>query len=67
MPDGVFGASYTDNPGPCVQALVYRVRQMASNGEDEHVSNVVTLSCAPWGRPLSCPTSTSPTVGIHWI
>ena len=22
MPDGVFGASYTDNPGPCVQALV---------------------------------------------
>ena len=42
--DSPQGGSFTDYPGPCVQLLVYRVRQLASNGEDEHVSNVTDLT-----------------------
>ena len=43
IPDGIFGGFYTDNPGPCAQVLIYRVRQIASNGQDIHVSNQANL------------------------
>ena len=43
VPDGVFGGAYTDNPGPCAQILIYRIRQMATNGQDIHVSNRADL------------------------
>ena len=44
FPDSPFGGGggfYTDNPGPCAQQLIYRVRQIAENGTDIHVSNIV--------------------------
>ena len=41
--DSSQGGSYTDNPGPCVQVLIYRVKQLASNGQDLHVSNSTDL------------------------
>ena len=69
MPDGVFGASYTDNPGPCVQALVYRVRQMASNGEDEHVSNVANLVVGTVGGETPVVSHVDVANGlahVHW-
>ena len=34
QPDSPLGGSFTDNPGPCAQVHIYRVRQMASNGQD---------------------------------
>jgi hypothetical protein len=43
VPDSPYGAAYTDNPGPCAQLLVYRVRQLATNGDDIHVSNITDL------------------------
>ena len=69
MPDGVFGASYTDNPGPCVQALVYRVRQVASNGEDEHVSNVANLIVGTVGGETPVVSHVDVANGlahVHW-
>ena len=30
------GGTYTDNPGPCAQVLIYRIRQLASTGTDMH-------------------------------
>jgi len=41
VPDSPFGGTYTDNPGPCAQALNYKVRQLASNGTDIQESNKV--------------------------
>ena len=67
MPDGVFGASYTDNPGPCVQALVYRVRQMAFNGEDEHVSNVANLCGTVGATPVVSHVDVANGLAhVHW-
>ena len=43
QPDSPLGGSYTDNPGPCAQVHIYRVRQMASNGQDMHESNRADL------------------------
>ena len=43
QPDSPLGGSYTDNPGPCAQVHIYRVRQMASNGLDMHESNRADL------------------------
>lgn len=41
--DSPFGGSYTDNPGPCAQVLIYRIRQLSTNGEGVHVSNLADL------------------------
>lgn len=43
VPDSPYGGSFTHNAGPCAQLLVYKVTQMASNGEDLHVSNIADL------------------------
>ena len=43
QPDSPLGGSFTDNPGPCAQVHIYRVRQMASNGQDMHESNRADL------------------------
>ena len=43
VPDSPLGGSYTDNPGPCAQVLIYRVRQLATNGLDIHESNRADL------------------------
>ena len=43
VPDSPLGGTYTDNPGPCAQVLNYKVRQMASNGEDINESNNADL------------------------
>ena len=39
VPDSPDGGTFTDVPGPCAPTLVYRIRQVASNGVDAHVSN----------------------------
>ena len=39
VPDSPDGGSYTDTPGACAPTLIYRIRQVASNGVDAHVSN----------------------------
>ena len=69
LPDAQEGASYTDNPGPCVQALVYRVRQMASNGEDENVSNVANLVVGTVGGETPVVSHVDVANGlahVHW-
>ena len=43
IPDSPLGGTFTDNPGPCVSINIYRVRQVASNGVDMHVSNATDL------------------------
>ena len=43
QPDSPMGGTYTDNPGPCAQVLIYRIRQLASNGTDMHESNRADL------------------------
>ncbi|PCJ82672.1 MAG: hypothetical protein COA49_01015 [Bacteroidetes bacterium] len=43
IPDSPQGATFTDNPGPCVSINIYRVRQTASNGVDLNVSNAADL------------------------
>ena len=43
QPDSPLGGSYTDNPGPCAQVLIYRIRQLATNLMDWHESNRADL------------------------
>ena len=38
-PDSPEGGTYTDVPGACAPTMVYRIRQLASDGLNEHVSN----------------------------
>ena len=37
VPDSPNGGNYTDNPGPCSNIHIYRIKQLASNGIDTHV------------------------------
>ena len=43
VPDNPMGGSYTDNPGPCAQVLIYRIRQLSTYAEGVHVSNQADL------------------------
>ena len=56
IPDNILGGSYTDNPGPCSNLHVYRVKQIADNGIDENVSNTTDLVTGSGN--LTVPTTT---------
>ena len=43
QPDSPLGGSFTDNPGPCAQVLIYRIRQLATNLMDWNESNRADL------------------------
>ena len=56
IPDNILGGSYTDNPGPCSNLHVYRVKQIADNSIDENVSNTTDLVTGSGN--LTVPTTT---------
>ena len=62
VPDSPDGGTFTDVPGPCAPTLVYRIRQVASNGVDAHVSNEPGLEFGSTpATPRPSPTWTSTT------
>ncbi len=56
VPDSPNGGTYTDNPGPCSNIHIYRIKQLASNGIDTHVSNSTDLETGAGNN--SVPTTT---------
>jgi len=56
VPDSPNGGTYTDNPGPCSDLHIYRIKQLASNGIDTHVSNSTDLETGVGNN--SVPTTT---------
>jgi len=69
VPDSPNGGSYTDNPGPCAQVLIYRVRQLASNLEDWHDSNRAELVLGTVGGDTPIVTHVDVENGaarVHW-
>jgi len=69
VPDSPNGGSYTDNPGPCAQVLIYRVRQLASNLEDWHDSNRAELVLGTVGGDTPTVTHVDVENGaarVHW-
>ena len=67
VPDNIAGGTYTDNPGPCAQVLIYRIRQMASNGEDIHVSNQADLVIGTSGGDTPVVTHVDVEAGLAHV
>ena len=56
VPDNLVGGVYTDNPGPCSNVHIYRVKQRASNGVTMNVSNTTDLVTGSGNNALPVTT-----------
>jgi gliding motility-associated-like protein len=66
IPDNINGGTYTDDPGPCNNLHIYRIRQTAPNGVDTNVSNATDLITGTGNNdsPVTTHVDVDPATGL---